>query len=348
MKNVIVQQKITILNAMKLLDKTAEKCLIVVDENEKLLGTLTDGDIRRSILKGFSFSNDIKNSFNKDPKKSNEKDLRKEEVTELLLKYNISLLPIVDKEGKVKDYYSLAKLGKKKAGKSDLEKVPVVIMAGGMGTRLKPFTDVLPKPLIPIDGKPIIEHIIERFTKVGCKNFFITVNHKRKILKAYFEELNPNYNINFIEEKKPLGTGGSLRYMIDLIDTPFFVSNCDILINSDFVEIYNFHKKNHFKFSLVASTKEYSVPYGTCELDKNGNLSRIKEKPKYDLLINTGFYVLNPEILKTIPKNEFYHITQLIQKTNTNGNKVGVFPINDEAWIDVGQWNGYKKAIKEL
>lgn len=348
MKNVIVQQKITILNAMKLLEKTAEKCLIVVDENEKLLGTLTDGDIRRSILKGFSFSNDIKNSFNKAPKKSNEKNLRKEEITELLLKYNISLLPIVNNEGKVEDYYSLAKLGKKKAGNSDLEKVPVVIMAGGMGTRLKPFTDVLPKPLIPIDGKPIIEHIIERFTRVGCKNFFITVNHKSKILKAYFEELNPNYSINFIEENKPLGTGGSLRYMVNLIKTPFFVSNCDILINSDFVEIYNFHKKNHFKCSLVASTKEYSVPYGTCELDENGNLNSIKEKPKYDLLINTGFYVLNPEILKIIPKNEFYHITQLIQKINNNGDKVGVFPINDEAWIDVGQWNEYKKAIKEL
>ena len=348
MKNVIVQQKITILNAMKLLDKTAEKCLIVVDENEKLLGTLTDGDIRRSILKGFSFSNDIKNSFNKDPKKSKEKDLRKKEITELLLKYNISLLPIVDKEGKVEDYYSLSKLGKKKTDKSGLKKVPVVIMAGGLGTRLKPFTDVLPKPLIPINGKPIIEHIIERFIRVGCKNFFITVNHKSKILRAYFEELNLNYNIDFIEEKKPLGTGGSLRLMKGLFDKPFFVTNCDIIIKAEYENTYKFHLNGGYDLTLVASAKEYKIPYGTCELNDNGDLSRINEKPQHDYLINTGLYILNPKVLDLIPKNKFFHITQLIEKIMKKNSKVGVYPVNDNSWIDVGQWNEYKKAREQL
>ena len=187
-------------------------------------------------------------------------------------------------------------------------------MAGGKGTRMEPFTKILPKPLVPVHEKPIIEHIIERFTELGCSEFHITVNYKGKILKAYFEELQPEYRVNFVVEQEPLGTAGSLRSLQGYFDKPFFVSNCDIIIKADYTSIYKFHQKGRYAVTLIASTKEYIIPYGTCELNGDGHLSHIDEKPSYDFLVNTGLYVLNPEVLELIPEKSFFHITHLIEK----------------------------------
>ena len=206
----------------------------------------------------------------------------------------------------------------------------------------------MPNPLVPINDKPIIEHIIERFTNFGCTNFHITVNYKARILKAYFDELDPDYLVSFINENKPLGTAGSLQYLEGKFDKPFFVTNCDIIIKANYMNLYKFHQEGGYDVSLVASAKEYIIPYGTCELNGEGHLSQINEKPHYDFLINTGLYLLNPNILELIPKNKFYHITHLIEDAKKQGKKVGVFPIDDEAWIDVGQWAEYKKVMELL
>jgi len=224
----------------------------------------------------------------------------------------------------------------------------VVIMAGGKGTRLEPFTKILPKPLVPIHEKPIIEHIIEKFTTIGIDDFHITTNYKSRILKAFFEELNPDYSLNFVKELEPLGTAGSLKLLEGKLDKPFFVTDCDILIKTDYVSLYEFHQNGRYDVTLVASAKEYVIPYGTCELNSEGHLSHINEKPKYDFLINSGLYVLNPDILSIIPENKFYHITNLIEDAQKQGKKVGVFPIDDDNWIDVGQWAEYKKVVDNL
>jgi len=221
-------------------------------------------------------------------------------------------------------------------------------MAGGKGARMEPFTKILPKPLVPIHEKPIIEHIIQRFADFGCDEFHLTVNYKGRILKAYFEELQPEYNVTFVDENEPLGTAGSLQYLKGKFDKPFFITNCDIIIKADYVKLYEFHKKNNCDITLVASAKEYIIPYGTCELNSDGNLAHINEKPKYDFLINSGLYVLNPATLNLIPKDKFYHITHLIEDAKNQGNKIGVFPIDDDDWIDIGQWTEYKKAIDKL
>jgi len=213
---------------------------------------------------------------------------------------------------------------------------------------MEPFTKVLPKPLVPIHEKPIIEYIIECFTEIGCSDFHLTVNYKGKILKAYFEELQPKYDVSFVDEKEPLGTAGSLRFLDGKFNKPFFVTNCDIIIKADYTSLYEFHQKGSYDITLVASAKEYIIPYGTCELNGEGQLSHINEKPKYDFLINTGLYVLSPDILELIPKNKFYHITHLIEDAKNQGKKVGVFPIDDAAWIDVGQWAEYKKALDQF
>ncbi len=202
--------------------------------------------------------------------------------------------------------------------------------------------------MIPIHEKPIIEHIIERFTDIACSDFHLTVNYKGKILKAYFEELQPKYKVSFVDEKEPLGTAGSLQYLKGKFNKPFFVTNCDIIIKADYASLYEFHQKGEYDITLVASAKEYIIPYGTCELNNVGHLSHINEKPQYDFLINTGLYVLNPDVLKLIPKNKFYHITHLIEDAKNQGKKVGVFPIDDDAWIDVGQWAEYKIAMNLL
>jgi NDP-sugar pyrophosphorylase family protein len=213
---------------------------------------------------------------------------------------------------------------------------------------MEPFTSVLPKPLIPINEKTIIEHIIERFTDKGCSDFHLTVNYKGAILKAYFEDLNPDYSVSFVDENKPMGTAGGLKYLKGKFDKPFFVTNCDIIIKADYVDLYDFHQKGGYDITLVASVKEYIIPYGTCELNGEGHLSHINEKPKYDFLINTGLYVLNSDILELIPENKFYHITHMIEDAKNQGKKIGLFPIDDDAWIDVGQWAEYKKAMEIL
>jgi dTDP-glucose pyrophosphorylase len=348
MKNISVESNLTIKEAMKALDKTAEKCLLVVDQENTLKGTLTDGDIRRAILKGTDFSETITNCFNSNPTSIRKIDYSDKIAKQILSNKNLALLPILDSRNKVVDYITWSNITGKTESEALLNDVPVVVMAGGKGTRMQPFTKILPKPLVPVHDKPIIEHIIERFTKIGCHEFYLTVNYKSRILKAYFEELQPEYKISFIDEKEPLGTAGSLRYLDGELRRPFFVTNCDIIIKADFKSIYDFHIENNFDLTLVASTKEYVIPYGTCELNEEGHLSHINEKPKYNFLINTGLYILDPSIFKLIPHNKFYHITHLIEDAKNLGKNVGVFPVNDEAWIDVGQWAEYKKAAKNL
>jgi len=230
MKDIKVLPDLTIHQAMKVLNKTAEKCLLVVDKNRKLLGTLTDGDLRRSILAGAQFSENISKSFYTKPTILIRSRFSPEEAKRLLHVKMLDLIPVVDENRVVVDYVTWAKLGNEISPKRLLTNVPVVVMAGGKGTRMEPFTKVLPKPLMPIREKPIIEHIIESFTKIGTSNFYITINYKGKILKAYFEELQPDYMFEFVDENEPLGTAGSLQLLMGKFDKPFFVTNCDIIV----------------------------------------------------------------------------------------------------------------------
>ena len=348
MKDIIVQTNITIRQAMKTLEKTSEKCILVVDKNKKLLGTLTDGDLRRSILRGVKFSEDISTSYNTEPTYLTKDEYDIKEAFNLLRDLKIDLIPIIDQANMVVDYVTWSDKSGKGQPKKSLKNVPVVIMAGGKGTRLEPFTKVLPKPLIPIHDKPLIEHIIERFTQLGCLDFYLTINYKGKILKAYVEELQPNYKVHFVEEPEPLGTAGSLCFLDGKFKDSFFVTNCDIIVKADYGSIFDFHQKGNYDITLVASSKEYVIPYGSCELNSDGTLANINEKPRYDFLINTGLYVLKPDVLQLIAKNKIYHITDLIKDAQSHGKKVGVFPIDEDAWIDVGQWSEYRQAVESL
>jgi len=339
----------TLRDAMKALNSAPVKCLLVVDEQDKLLGTLTDGDIRRAILDSRSFSETINNYYCKEPHTLLESDYSVDDAIRLMKEYLFELIPIISEDGTLVDFVTVKDITDADTQPSgDLIDIPVVIMAGGKGTRLEPFTKVLPKPLVPIHDKPIIEHIIERFKTLGCREYYLTVNYKSRILKAFFDELDPDYTVKFIDESEPLGTAGSLGFLRGHFDGPFFVTNCDILIEADYSKVYRFHMEQNNDVTLVASAKEYIIPYGTCELNKNGTLSHINEKPKYEFLVNTGLYILNPDVLEVIPHEKFYHLTHLIEDIKEQGKKVGVFPIDEDAWIDIGQWVEFKKAVDVL
>jgi len=349
MKDLTISPRQLIKDALKKLSVAGEKCLMVTDQDNRLLGTLSDGDLRKAILRGANINTSIEKIFNRNPSCLSEGEYTKAEAKKMFTENQFDLIPIVDSDGRVVDYIVWKKLleNGEKIQKQALD-VPAVIMAGGKGTRLEPFTSVLPKPLLPIHDKPIIEHIIDRFQEYQVKDFWLTVNYKSRILKAFFEEMQPGYNVRFLYEKEPLGTAGGLRHLEGKFETPFFVTNCDTIINTDYAEFLAFHKSGGYEITLVASMKMHCIPYGSCELNGDGHLERITEKPEFHLLVNAGFYVLNPGALEFIPESASYHMTDLIEDVKKAGKKVGVYPVSEEAWLDVGQWAEYQKVVDKL
>ena len=344
--NYCIFQSTSIKEALKQMDKAASKILFVVKKDNKLIGSLSDGDIRRAILKGVNLTEKVNSIMNNNPTFVDENyDI--ENVKKILLEKKFEAIPIVNCNKEVVDTLFWNKVfNDKPIRKYPKINIPVVIMAGGRGTRLDPFTRILPKALIPIGEKPIIEIIMENFAKFGISDFYISINHKAKMIKSYFEDFESKYNIYFIDEEKPLGTAGSLKFLQDKIGTSFFVSNCDVIINDDYTKIYDFHKKSNAQLTLVASMQHYVIPYGVCKIKRGGQLKKIYERPEYDFLINTGMYLLESSVPKWIPANEFYNITDLIQKLQKQNQKIVVYPVSEKSWIDVGQWEGFKATVR--
>jgi len=349
MKDITIHADVTIREAMEALDKTAEKVLLVVDDQQVLIGTLTDGDIRRHILKSGKLSGTIQNVYKTNPRFILQEDFNLEQVRQILTRHKIELLPVLDRNGRVMDFITWSSaFGDGNVVEDKRLDAPVVIMAGGKGTRLEPFTKVLPKPLIPVGDKPVIDHIIDRFRVCGINQFYLTTHHMSKIIRAYFEEKDPEYSLTIVEEKVPRGTAGSLTLLADRLDRPFFVSNCDIVIEIDYPDLYRFHAENGHDITLVASAKQFNIPYGVCELNDGGSLKYLQEKPEYNFLVNTGLYVLNPDVIDLIPEDTLFHITHLMDAIRERERTVGVYPISESAWIDVGQWAEYRKALKVI
>ncbi|OFX46461.1 MAG: hypothetical protein A2046_04755 [Bacteroidetes bacterium GWA2_30_7] len=351
LNKICVTPNITLKEGIKKLDEAHFGIIVIVDENNVLKGILTDSDFRRKILEGVDVKSEMVNVMNTSPIVINQSDFNIDKIRSLMLDKTIYNLPLVDDNGKFidlifyKDLFSDVAQSDKVESKLNL---PVVIMAGGKGTRMEPFTKILPKPLIPMGDRTMIEIIMDEYKQFGCNNFYITVKHMASMIKAYFEDKQDKYNITFINEENPLGTAGALKFLSGKVNTPFFVSNCDIIIKDNYNSIYEFHKDGKYDLTVVASMQHYVIPYGVCEIENGGELKNIIEKPEYELLVNTGMYLLNPDILQIIPDNTFYHITNLMADMKKAGKKVGVFPVSEKSWIDVGQWEEYKKVIKNF
>jgi NDP-sugar pyrophosphorylase family protein len=207
---------------------------------------------------------------------------------------------------------------------------------------------VLPKPLIPIGDKTVIELIIEQFTPYGLDQFQLSINYKSRILKSFFEELAPPYSVKFLEEREPRGTAGALRELYSPTQENLLVTNCDVVIQADMAELISFHEEHRYDLTLVASLKDYKIPYGVCELEKGGGLAVIKEKPQYSFLVNTGMYVVKRNRLDLIPLKSKCDMTDFIGELKRQQGRIGVFPIGENAWTDTGEWTEYRKAIDTL
>ena len=296
------------------------------------------------------FIGSIKNFYNKKPIFFYQNNLNFTKAKRYFLLENIAVIPIINKKNKKILRIITPRSLLKKFDKSILKKpnLNMVVMAGGEGRRLKPFTNIFPKPLVPINNKPVIQYIMEKYSTENDINFYISVNYKSAILKSFFKSIKNNYKIKFIEEAKPLGTAGALTLMKYKSRRPILVTNCDTLIDIDLNDLLNFHRIKKNDITIVSSHKEIRIPYGTCEFDKNNFLKKIIEKPKLNFFVNVGLYVLDPQILKTLPKGKYLDMTDLISKMKIKKKQVGVYPIEKDAWMDVGQWSEYKKASDKM
>lgn len=338
---------ISVADAMRIIDKSAKGILFVSDADDKLIGCVTDGDIRRWLLKTADFSASITDVMCNTPRcllKSEANDARR-----FMLDHSITAVPIVDGDHRILEivYLNDATENSKKHT-SVLHNTPVVIMAGGKGTRLYPYTKILPKPLIPIGDVPILERIINRFTESGAKEFFVTVNYKRNMIKSYFEEIERTYEINYVDEDIPLGTGGSIRLIKKPINVPFIVTNCDTLIDIDYLDLLNYHRDSGNAISVVAALKNTVIPYGVFEVGQSGEIESIKEKPVISSLINTGMYIVNPELIDLIPENVMFHMPDLLDLVRQKGGKIGLFPIGEDAFLDMGEFAEMKRMEEKL
>lgn len=344
-KKISIHKSLDLMNVIHRLAEGNRKFLIVLDDENTLYGVLTDGDIRRWILrrgevKGFAWE-----ICNRNPTLAT-LDYKLEEQRQMMLAKNIQAIPIVDGNNRVIDILFWENIFGESHQPLKKATIPLVVMAGGKGTRLDPFTRILPKPLVPIGRKPVIELIIDNFRRYGISEIYISVNHMSKMIKAYFEEFNVS-DIHYIEEDSPLGTAGSLCLLKNRITTDFFVTNCDILITADYAEILDYHVEHDNFLTIVGAIKSYHIPYGICEIEESGSLKRILEKPKYDFIVNTGMYVLAPNCLDMLEDSCHLDMPDLISRISEIG-RIGVFPVSGESWLDIGEWDEYKKTVKRL
>lgn len=346
-KEYCVGKDISVADAMRTIDKNAKGILFVTDADDKLIGCVSDGDIRRWLLKTADFTASISEFMCNSPrylKKTEAKAAR-----QFMLEHSITAVPIVDDDHSISGIVYLNELPEKSRKYNDvLQQTPIVIMAGGKGTRLYPYTKILPKPLIPIGDVPILERIINRFTESGAREFFITVNYKRNMIKSYFDEAERTYNITYVDEDIPLGTGGSIRLIKQPFNGPFIVTNCDTLIDVDFSELMNYHRNSKNAITVVAALKNTVIPYGVFEVGQNGVIESIKEKPVVSSLINTGMYVVNPELIELIPEGVVFHMPDLLELVRQQNGKIGLFPIGEDAFLDMGEFAEMKRMEEKI
>lgn len=345
----LIRREAPVWDALRQLEATERKTLFVVDDDERMIGTLTDGDVRRWILKGGELAAAVAEVCNPQPTVAR-KPYELESLRATMVDLNISSIPVLDEQDRVSEVLHWDQLFAERTVQERLRPIdlPVVIMAGGYGTRMSPFTTVLPKPLVPISGRTVVEHIIEAFREHCVKTFYLSVNHKARLIESYFEDLEPPYDVRFIHETKPLGTAGSLSALAGHIEGDLIVTNCDVIIRTDLAAVTEHHARNDNDITIVASLRNFKIPYGVCEIENGGTLKSIQEKPEYNFLVNTGLYVVKGSVLDRIPEGVQFHFTHLIDAVKESGGRVGVFPISDKAWLDTGEWQEYRAAVAEL
>ncbi|WP_310438772.1 nucleotidyltransferase family protein [Sulfuricurvum sp.] len=330
----------TIREALKVIDSGAMQIAVVVDNKNQLLGTLTDGDIRRGLLNGLSIESSIEDIFFKKPTVAKVSDT-KEEILQKALTKKLHQIPILDEANRVLGIVEIDELIKPKAKNNK-----VVLMAGGLGTRLGELTKTTPKPMLHVGNKPILQTIIENFAKYGYTNIVISVNYLSHVIENHFGDGSTfGVSIEYIHEKERMGTAGALSLMQDLLKEPFFVMNGDLLTNVNFEHLHDFHLSQQATGTMGVREYDFQVPYGVVNIEE-GRVKSIIEKPVHKFFVSAGIYMLSPEALSLIPSGEFFDMPSLFEKIIAKNDKASSFPIH-EYWLDIGRMNDYERANSE-
>lgn len=344
-RRLCVDKNATIMQTIQVLDDTHEKVVLVLDK-EKLVGIVTDGDVRRWILKKGALTCEVSKMMCKKPRCILEDS--NEDAAVFMKNARIEAVPVVDAEMRpinvifLRDIVEDSIIFRKKVN------IPVVVMAGGKGTRLSPYTNILPKPLIPIGETTILERIIDSFRENGCDEFWLTLNYKKNLIKAYFDDKEVPYDLKYVEEENFLGTCGGLRLLQEHLKETFFLSNCDVLLDIDYEALYTFHREKHNAITIVTSLKHFQLPYGVMEFEKGGSIKKLAEKPEYNYQVNTGIYVVEPSVIADIPENVVYDMTDLINSLLHKGEKIGAYPITDGKWKDMGEFCAMQNMLESV
>lgn len=340
-KTMLISEDMLIEDAMRVIDLGISKTVFLVN-NDILKGSMTDGDVRRHLLRGGSVTESVCKIINYKPKFFKESDCIN--YQRYMIENELTAVPIVDKQMKI---IRIERLKTKKDSIRRInENIPVIIMAGGIGSRLKPYTEIIPKPLIPIGSKTILERIFDKFEDYGCNSKYVIVNYKKKLIEAYFKEDSKCSNLNFIEETSFLGTAGGIKYTKNICKENFFVTNCDVIIDADYYHFWSEHKKKKNIITMVLANQKYCVPYGMVETSYEGNVICMKEKPLVEYKMNTGLYLCNAKLLDYINDSEKIDMPDLIQRCINAGERVGQITIDGNNWYDMGQPDQLEKMKK--
>ncbi len=313
--------------------------IFVINDDQHVLGTITDGDIRRGFLNGITLSDSVSEVMNQNFKHLKQDEFTLEMVDELR-KSKIDLIPIIDSEGKLQKILNFK-------SKRSILPVQVMLMAGGRGERLRPMTDTLPKPLLPVGNKPIIEHNIDRLALYGIENIAISVKYKAELIEDYFKDgAEKGLNISYIHEKEALGTIGAVSFMPEVTSKSLLVMNSDLLTNINYEDFYRFFVNNDADMVVCSIPYRVDIPYGVLEMDGN-NITSLKEKPSYTYYSNGGIYLIKATLLNRIPKDTFYNATDLMEDLIQDGKKVLNYPIT-QYWLDIGKPQDYEKAKEDI
>ena len=329
-----------ILEAVKIIDASALQIALVVDGHSRLLGVVTDGDIRRALLKGLSLDRSVELIMNKDFTAVGV-DSDRDKILELMKQKDLRQIPVVDDRGRVVDLKLL----------TEMIQLPerqnwVVLMAGGMGTRLQPLTDDCPKPLLKVGDKPLLGTIIEKFIEFGFRKFFVSVNYKAEMIEAFLGDGSQwGIEVFYLRENKHMGTAGALGLLPTRPSCPLIVMNGDVLTSVNMQHLLDFHLANKARATMCVTDYRFQFPYGVIQADHH-RLTGIEEKPIHRFFVNAGIYVLEPEALEFVPKNSFFDMPNLFEKLIARGDETVVFPIR-EYWMDIGRMGDFERANGE-
>lgn len=340
-RKTLTSPQASIHQTIQIIDSSGLQIALVVDENQTLLGVVTDGDIRRAILKALPLSTPISEVMNTHPLTIQQRT-SVETILSIMKKNSLQRIPIINSQKQVINLALLETLIQ-----PEVKQNRIVLMAGGLGTRLKPLTEHFPKPLLKVGSKPVLQTIIENFREQGFIHFYLSVNYKAEMIEAYFKDGSQfDVSIQYLQEKQRLGTAGALSLLPEMPNEPLIVMNGDLLTKVDYRQLLNFHKEHEAAATMCVREYDFQVPYGVVEIEQQ-RITGIKEKPVQRFFVNAGIYVLNPETLNQIPHDQFFDMPSLFESLIAQQKNTVVFPIH-EYWIDIGQMADYEKANNEF